>query len=120
MEDLVGSLEAHELMINERNGVQESVQAFEAQTVKKNGGYKGKDQDKSKNFSQKQGNLDEKSESFKKGGGTSNYKKKDKSHIQCYNCEKWGHYASDCRSKKGQDNGEKAMWHMIAQVQKMK
>jgi hypothetical protein len=31
LEDLVGSLEAHELMINERKGVQDSVQALQAQ-----------------------------------------------------------------------------------------
>ncbi|PNX76038.1 retrovirus-related Pol polyprotein from transposon TNT 1-94 [Trifolium pratense] len=30
-----------------------------------------------------------------KNGG----KKSDKSKIQCYNCEKWGHYAFECRSK---------------------
>jgi hypothetical protein len=61
MGDLVGSLEAHELMINESKGVQESVQALQAQTFKKNGGYKGKNQDKYKNFSQKHNTFNEKS-----------------------------------------------------------
>ncbi|CAJ2646460.1 unnamed protein product [Trifolium pratense] len=108
LEDLVGSLEAHELMINERKGVQESVEALKAQTFKKNDGYKGKN--KSKNASQNQQKFDEKSESFKKGGGTSNSnpKKKVKSHIQCYNCQKWGHYASECRSKKAKDSDDEA------------
>ncbi|CAJ2657083.1 unnamed protein product [Trifolium pratense] len=108
LEDLVGSLEAHELMINERKGVQESVEALKAQTFKKNDCYKGKN--KSKNASQNQQKFDEKSESFKKGGGTSNSnpKKKDKSHIQCYNCQKWGHYASECRSKKAKDSDDEA------------
>ncbi|XP_045802027.1 uncharacterized protein LOC123895611 [Trifolium pratense] len=45
-----------------------------------------------------------KKDSFFKGknGG----KKSDKSKIQCYSCEKWGHCASECRSKgnKKQDN----------------
>jgi len=27
-------------------------------------------------------------------------KKKDKKDIQCYNCKKWGHYASECKSKR--------------------
>jgi len=27
-------------------------------------------------------------------------KKKDKKDIQCYNCQKWGHYASECKSKR--------------------
>ncbi|GAU11497.1 hypothetical protein TSUD_344870 [Trifolium subterraneum] len=42
IEDLVGTLEAHELVINERKKVQETVQAMQAQTFKKNGGHKGK------------------------------------------------------------------------------
>ncbi|KAK2440388.1 putative mitochondrial protein [Trifolium repens] len=108
LEDLVGSLEAHELMINERKGVQDSVQALQAQSSKKHGANKGKNQNKSKNSSQKHGKFDAKSESFKKGGGPSNSKKKDKSHIQCYSCEKWGHYASECKSKKVQDSDNEA------------
>ena len=27
-------------------------------------------------------------------------KKKDKKDIQCYNCQKWGQYASECKSKR--------------------
>ncbi|XP_045791392.1 uncharacterized protein LOC123886097 [Trifolium pratense] len=108
IENLVGTLEAHQLVINERKQVQETVQALQVQSFKKHGGNKGKGKDKSKNFSQKPGKFDAKSESFKKGGGTSNTQKKDKSHIQCYNCEKWGHYASDCRSKKVQYNDDEA------------
>ncbi|GAU48263.1 hypothetical protein TSUD_405090 [Trifolium subterraneum] len=108
IEDLVGTLEAHELVINERKVVQETIQALQAQTFKKNGGNKGKNKDQSNNSSQKHKKFDEKSESFKKGGGTSNPKRKDKSHIQCYNCEKWGHYASNCRSKKEKDTSDDA------------
>ncbi|PNX80701.1 retrovirus-related Pol polyprotein from transposon TNT 1-94, partial [Trifolium pratense] len=76
LEDLVGSLEAHELVINKRKNAQEIVQAMQVETFKKNGGNKGKNHDKSKNFSQKHNKFDGKSESFKKGGGTSNSKKK--------------------------------------------
>jgi predicted nucleic acid-binding Zn finger protein len=53
LEDLVGSLEAHELMINERKGVQESVQALQVQAYKKANSKKEKNQDKGKNGSQK-------------------------------------------------------------------
>jgi hypothetical protein len=92
-------------MINERKGVQESVEALQAHTFKKNGGYKGnKHQDKSKKnagSSSQKHKFDGKPESFKKGGGTSNSNhKKDKSNIQCYNCEKLGHYAIECVYKK--------------------
>ncbi|XP_019430609.1 PREDICTED: uncharacterized protein LOC109337958 [Lupinus angustifolius] len=30
--------------------------------------------------------------------------KKDKSKIQCFNCRNWGHYASECKEKKGHSN----------------
>jgi hypothetical protein len=42
MEDLTGSLEAHELMINERKRVQESVQVLQAPAFNKAGGNKDK------------------------------------------------------------------------------
>ncbi|CAJ2659951.1 unnamed protein product [Trifolium pratense] len=103
LEDLVGSLEARELVINKRKNAQEIVQAMQVETFKKNGGNKGKNHDKSKNFSQKHSKFDGKSESFKKGGGTSNSKKKDKTHIKCYNYEKYGHYASDYWYMKGKE-----------------
>ncbi|MCH88216.1 hypothetical protein A2U01_0009099, partial [Trifolium medium] len=76
--------------------------AMQAQTFKKNGCNKGKNHDKLKIFSQKHSKFDAKYESSKKGGGTSNEKKKDKSHRD--NCEKWDHYASDCWYKKGKEN----------------
>jgi len=51
IEDLVGSLEAHELKIIERRGVQETIQALKTHTWKIHGGsekFKG-NFDKSKN-----------------------------------------------------------------------
>lgn len=38
LEDLVGSLEAHEMMIVERKWVQDSIEALQDQTWKKHGG----------------------------------------------------------------------------------
>ncbi|XP_058782680.1 uncharacterized protein LOC131657233 [Vicia villosa] len=53
LEDLVGSLEAHVIRIVERKGVQDSIQALQAQLWKKNGGsnkFKGKfDKNQGKN-----------------------------------------------------------------------
>jgi len=112
IEDLVGSLEAHELKIIERRGVQESIQALQAQTLKNHGGSeksKGKfDSSKKKkgpwSNSQKRKNG-EKLESSKSGGGNSNQKNgkrfQDRKSVQCYNCEKWGHFAKDCWFNKG-------------------
>lgn len=45
LEDLVGSLEAHEMQIVERKGIQEAIQALQAQTWKGQGGsgkFKGR------------------------------------------------------------------------------
>jgi len=107
IEDLVGSLEAHELKIIEIRGVQESIQALQAQRWKKNGGSeksKGKfDSNKKKkgswSNSQKHKNG-EKPESSNRGGGKSNQKDdkkfQDRKSVQCYNCEKFGHFARDC------------------------
>jgi hypothetical protein len=43
-----------------------------------------------------------------KGKGFGNIQKKkkefDKSKIQCYNCEKYGHFVDECRSNKGKKN----------------
>lgn len=97
-EYLVGSLEAHELWIVETRGVQESIQALQAQVWKKHGGSnKIKGKFKKSNGkkgswpnSQKIKNDEKLFESFKRGGGASNHKAKvDKKSMQCYNCEKW-------------------------------
>ena len=76
VEDLVGSLEAHEMRIVERKGVQDSIQALQAQSWKKDGGpnkFKGKFNKthgkKSWSNSHKNKVEDRSSESSKRGGG---------------------------------------------------
>jgi len=112
IEDPVGSLEAHELKIIERRGVQESIQTLQAQTWKKNGGSKKSkgnfDSSKKKkgswSNSQKHKNG-EKPEFSNRGGGKSNQKDgkrfQDRKSVQCYNYEKFGHFAMDCWYNKG-------------------
>ena len=85
LEDLVGSLEAHEIRIVERKGVQDSIQALQAQSWKKNGGSnKGKGKfdktqgKKSWSNPHKQHVDDRASESSKKGGGNYQKDKEDK------------------------------------------
>jgi len=74
-------------------------QAFQAQTTKKEGNYKNfKKKGKGKIIWSNNGKskAEDKSESSKRGGFTKNQnKKKDfhKSKVQCYNCEKYGHFA---------------------------
>ncbi|GAU33426.1 hypothetical protein TSUD_380620 [Trifolium subterraneum] len=107
MEDLQSTLEAHELKHGERNHGKEDEQA---QFVK----FK-KYQNEKKKWQNKKGSkkgkksVEDKSESSKKEGGQKT--KKDKSTIQCYNCNKYGHYASECKApkkKKSQDTEEEA------------
>jgi len=106
IEELQASLEAHELKIADR--IKEKVkgsafdQALQAQYVKK-GKYK---KAKSLGFINRtrmvkvqvrirNGNLKEEAKL-----ASSQKKKTDKKEIMCYNCHKWGYYASECRSKR--------------------
>lgn len=111
LEDLTGSCEAHELRIVERKGVQDSIQALQAQTWKKHGGsnkFRGKTQSKN-SWSNPQKHLVD-SESPKRGEGTLT-NKEEKKGVRCYNCEKWGHLSKNCWSRKdkgatkGKDDG---------------
>ncbi|XP_058775966.1 uncharacterized protein LOC131650264 [Vicia villosa] len=115
LEDLVGSLEAHEIRTVERKGVQDSIQNLQG----KNGGsnkFKGKvDKTQGKkpwSNPHKQHAEDRTSESSKRGGGNYRKDKKDKKGVQCYHCENWDHlskhcwYRKDNGSKKGKDEGE--------------
>ncbi|XP_012567534.1 uncharacterized protein [Cicer arietinum] len=77
IEELQGSLEAHELRVRERCAATSTpqVQALQAQVSKKT--------------------------------NQSGKKKFNKKEIQCYNCQKWGYFANECRSKKVQREDDK-------------
>ncbi|GAU43786.1 hypothetical protein TSUD_378110 [Trifolium subterraneum] len=96
MVDLQSTLEAHELKHGERNHGKEDEQALFMKFKR----Y----QDEKKKWQNKKGSkkgkesVEDKPESSKKEGGQKT--KKDKSIIQCYNCNKYGHYASECKAPK--------------------
>ncbi|MCH99727.1 F-box protein, partial [Trifolium medium] len=101
VEELQCSLEAHVQRVNERSKERGVEQALQAQTSKKYGGNKGKGKNKYKNWGSESQNPkkdQDQSESSKNENNGKN--KKSKKHIQCYNCQKYGHYASECRSQK--------------------
>ena len=96
VEDFVGSLEAHEIRIIERKGVQDSILTLQAQSWKKDDGsnkFKGKFDKthgkKSRSNSHKNKIEDRSSKSSKRGGVNYRKDKEDKKGMQCYNCEKW-------------------------------
>ncbi|GAU24779.1 hypothetical protein TSUD_356080 [Trifolium subterraneum] len=108
MEDLQSTLEAHELKHGERNHGKEDEQALFVKFKK----Y----QDEKKKWHNKKGSkkgkesVEDKPESSEEEGGGKNTKK-DKSIIQCYSCNKYGHYASECKApkkKKSQNTEEEA------------
>ncbi|GAU44503.1 hypothetical protein TSUD_122730 [Trifolium subterraneum] len=96
MEDLQSTLEAHELKHGERNHGKEDEQTLFVK-FKKNQDEKKKWQNKKGSKKGKE-SVEDKPESSKKEGGQKT--KKDKSTIQCYNCDKYGDYASECKAPK--------------------
>lgn len=109
LEDLQSSLEAHEQRIKERNENHTQAQAMQARINKKSnqdGGKYNKGKGKSKWHKKKDIDESEVAETFKNQNNNSSNnidkgkKKFNKKGIQCYNCQKCGHFANECRSKK--------------------
>lgn len=113
IEELQGSLEAHEQRMNERNHEKANEQALQAQTSKNGGGdanrnRKGKGKwkgGKGKGVAQQNSGRDDhykekkygEGSSSKQGGWSKKDKKRtDKRHIKCYCCNKYGHFADEC------------------------
>jgi len=117
LEELKASLEAHKLRSTDRNIEKDkgsrSDQAWQAQYEKKGKYKKGKNYWKDQVFKNGEGSS-KNQESFKKDEAkhaSSRKKTIDKKDIQCYNFQKWGHYASECRSKRVQRNkGDEAQF----------
>ena len=113
IEELHGILEAQEIKLNERNLQRSVEQPMQAQTTKGNnydGGKNKKGKGKWKNNKWKgsgessisSGNHNQNEEIDKKNGGNHKVGKKkfNKKGIQCYNYQKWEHFADECRNKK--------------------
>jgi transposase InsO family protein len=102
-EELQASLEAHELRLTERsknNGKQvedSGDQALQAQYKK--GKFK-KNKGKNQNSKNSNEGASKNQDSSQQDNNNGQKKKFNKKEIQCYNCQKWGHFAAECRSKK--------------------
>ncbi|WVZ25062.1 hypothetical protein V8G54_003606 [Vigna mungo] len=111
IEELQSSLEAHEISLLNRNPIRREEQALKVHRVKNEGEkttkkWKGKH---GKGKWRKDRNKDHHNESSTEEEGKSerNYRKKDKRNIECFNCHRYGHYASECYpEKEEQKNGQ--------------
>ncbi|KAK2359039.1 hypothetical protein QL285_096166 [Trifolium repens] len=131
VEELQSSLEAYEQKLNERaeKGKNEIALQVENNNSKKGkgkwNGSKGKvgyqnsgSKDNQEACGSSQNNGNNKSEGYK-----GEKKRFDKSNIKCCNCQKFGHFANECRSKSGsqedeakmakQENGEESVMLMV-------
>ena len=101
IEELQASLEAHELRLTDRikarGKIVASDQALQAQYEKKGKFKKGKKSwiEQSHKDGEGSGKNQERNDETK----SDQKKKKDKKDIQCYNYQKMGHYAFECRSE---------------------
>ena len=108
VEDLQSTLEAHEQRLIERNAEKPLEQALQAQAWKRGDFKKGKFSEKGKFKkgreewrNQKNSNFnapDQQRKFFKKPDGKPNSEKKkvDRRNVQCWTCQKLGHFASEC------------------------
>ncbi|PNY02359.1 F-box protein [Trifolium pratense] len=109
IKELQSSLEAQEIMVVNRGSERSNQQTLHAQTSKKEGNnknFKKKGKGKGSWANGDKSKVDDKLETSKGGGFVKNQNNKkrdfDKSKVKCYNCEKYGHFADECWSKKDQ------------------
>ncbi|GAU47720.1 hypothetical protein TSUD_285070 [Trifolium subterraneum] len=124
VEEIQGDLEASEQKLNERLEKGKNEVALQAQSNngkkgkgkwsgnRGRGGYQNagaKDNQETSNYNQKTGGRGgfNGNRSGRGGrGGRGGYKGFDKSNIQCYNCQKFGHFADECRGKNEAQDAE--------------
>ena len=98
IEGLMSSLYSHEERMNQRINFTHFKQALQSKTsTRGRGGQQGgrshgRGRGRHDNFNNKDEDSD--TNSFKGRGNTS--RPKNKSHIQCFRCKKYGHYKSQC------------------------
>ena len=116
MEQLLGSLLAHEEKKKKKEGIVEQLFNLQVDSTKERiyqGRGRGRGQGRGRGRGWKPNddgnNHPQRGENSTRGRGRGNSKSRyDKSHIKCYNCEKFGHYASECRAPKNNRVEEKA------------
>ncbi|KAK9734966.1 hypothetical protein RND81_04G174500 [Saponaria officinalis] len=112
IERLLGSLSSHEQRIRQRGKSSNSEQALQSRAnVTNHGGYhggrgrgRGRGRGGKNFFYRRDKNVDTNSTGDHK---RTTFVKRDKSKIQCHRYERFGHYASECRTKTYNNQGER-------------
>ncbi|XP_042029945.1 uncharacterized protein LOC121776854 [Salvia splendens] len=113
IDHLLGSLQAYEEKQKKKQEIVEQLLKLQVSPKEKeessgNGGGRGQRQDRGRGRGYARGrgrgyflNYEERKEFPNKGRGRSSPQSRyDKSSIKCYNCHRYGHYASECREAK--------------------
>ncbi|KAK2458032.1 hypothetical protein QL285_005238 [Trifolium repens] len=105
IEELQSSLEAQELRLTERNSEREvEQQALKADSGKNHQKKSWSEAKRRSDGVQKPGTSNSDKQKYQKGK-----ERFDKKKIQCYCCQKFGHFAADCRSNKERESEEANM-----------
>ncbi|XP_062114492.1 uncharacterized protein LOC133825587 [Humulus lupulus] len=116
IEQLMGSLQAYEEKQKMKKKQKETVEQLLQLNMKEENFGNNRDQRGSgggrgqvregmggfKNFNNGERNRNPQATIGRRRGNS--WSRNDKSHIKCYNCNKFGHYASECRSRKVEEN----------------
>ncbi|GAU22886.1 hypothetical protein TSUD_376970 [Trifolium subterraneum] len=116
LEELQASLEAHEMRLKQRTSEKKVDQALQAKFTKK-GKEEGSKWNKGKEkWRKKKNNADAESKNSKNPDDSNKHNKNSKkkvnmSEVQCYCCEKFGHYARNCPVNKDSKKDEAQLAH---------
>lgn len=94
LDDLQSSIEAHEQRLNDRHKEKDSRQTLQAHTFKKSAGESSKGTKQKLKPNKGKGLGSDQSNNQKPDEGNSRRKG-----VHCYNCQKFGHFADECRGK---------------------
>ena len=100
LEEVIGSLVVLEEKIQDRV-VRKEEKVLLAKATAKKDPEAGRGRGRGRSRGRGRGN--DRGQSSNRKGGEEEPKPRDKSNVQCYNCDKYGHYASECRKGKKEE-----------------
>ncbi|XP_017434449.1 uncharacterized protein LOC108341264 [Vigna angularis] len=123
IEELQSSLEAYEMRMRERNPIKTDEQALKIQHVKneeKKTTKKWKGKHGKGKWRKDRNKVDQNESSTEEEGKyEKNFHEKDKRNIECFNCHRYGHYASECYAEKEEQKKIQGKEAYAAQVESL-